>query len=87
MLTGPGLFNVDFSLIKNTKFPRISENFNVQFRVEMFNFFNHVNWQIPLTNPNVFNQDGSSGQTSGAGGLDTLTVLGRETQFGLKIIF
>ena len=85
MLTGPGLFNMDFSVIKNTKFPRISENFNIQFRVEMFNFLNHVNWQIPLTNPNIFNQNGSS---AGGGALDTESVpYGRDIQFGLKMIF
>ena len=43
-LTGPALRNVDFSLIKNTPVKRISEAFNVQFRIEMFNVFNHANF-------------------------------------------
>jgi Carboxypeptidase regulatory-like domain/TonB-dependent Receptor Plug Domain len=39
--TGPGLNNWDFSAIKNTK---ISERFNLQFRAEFFNVFNHVSF-------------------------------------------
>src|ERR1700730_5972120 len=40
-ITGPHLVNVDFSMVKNTAIPRISETFNVQFRAEIFNIFNH----------------------------------------------
>lgn len=87
MLTGPGLFDMDFSVIKNTKIPRISEAFNVQFRVEMFNVINHPSWQAPITPslPNMFNADGTT-NTSG-GSLNVVTVPGREIQFGLKLIF
>jgi Carboxypeptidase regulatory-like domain/TonB dependent receptor len=43
-LYGPGFQDVDLSLFKNTK---IGERINTQFRVEMFNIFNHLN----LANP------------------------------------
>ncbi|MGC2404599.1 MAG: TonB-dependent receptor [Acidobacteriaceae bacterium] len=43
-LYGPGFQDVDLSLFKNTK---ITERINTQFRVEMFNLFNHLN----LANP------------------------------------
>ena len=84
-LTGPGLFDADFSLIKNTRFARISENFNAQFRVEMFNVFNHPSWQAPLDTNQLFSSSGAP--TNGAGSLTAVTVPGREIQFGLKLIF
>jgi hypothetical protein len=37
----PGLNNVDFSLAKNWKF---KERYGIQFRAEMFNLFNHTNF-------------------------------------------
>lgn len=37
----PGLTNVDFSLAKNWK---VKEKYGIQFRVEMFNLFNHTNF-------------------------------------------
>jgi hypothetical protein len=44
ILTGPGLINLDSSLIKNN---RISESFNLQFRAEIFNLTNRANFQVP----------------------------------------
>ena len=40
-LTNPNFFNLDFSVVKNTK---LSENVNLQFRAEFFNFLNHPNF-------------------------------------------
>src|SRR5206468_6369508 len=37
ILIGPGLSNLDFSVFKNNRISRISEAFNIQFRVEAFN--------------------------------------------------
>ena len=37
---GPGIFNIDLSVIKSTRF---RERWNVQLRAESFNFLNHVN--------------------------------------------
>jgi hypothetical protein len=44
---GPGHRDFDFSLFKNNRIPRISETFNVQFRWEVFNIFNHANFNPP----------------------------------------
>lgn len=44
---GPKFVNTDFSLIKNTK---ISERFNLQFRAEAFDVFNHPNFGDPNLN-------------------------------------
>lgn len=40
-VSGPGFWNVDFSMIKRT---RISERTNIEFRAEFFNVFNHTNF-------------------------------------------
>jgi hypothetical protein len=44
-ITGPGFVNTDFSVTKNTK---ITERFNLQFRSEMFDLFNHPNFGNPV---------------------------------------
>jgi Carboxypeptidase regulatory-like domain len=84
-LTGPGLVNFDFSLIKNTYIRRISESFDVQFRVEAFNILNHANFQPPTDNLYVLNQNGTP--TPGAGFIDSTSTDSREIQLGLKIIW
>jgi hypothetical protein len=50
ILTGPGLINFDFSVTKNTKITRISEAFNIQLRLDVFNLFNRANFNPPVTN-------------------------------------
>ena len=77
-LYGPGLVDFDFSIIKNTYVPRISESFNVQLRFEFFNLFNHTNFQAPTD----FNTLGSS-----LGLLDSTTTTSRQIQLGAKIIW
>lgn len=47
VLLGPGLADLDFSLVKNTYVRKISETFNVQFRFEAFNILNRVNFNPP----------------------------------------
>jgi len=44
ILTGPGYQNLNASLLKNTP---LSERFNLQFRAEVFNLFNHPNFNLP----------------------------------------
>jgi hypothetical protein len=79
---GPGLIDFDFSVVKDT---HIRENVNLQFRAEMFNIFNHANFNPPLVNNVLFNQDGSSNPAAGA--LDSTSTTAREIQFALKVIF
>jgi len=43
-LRGPGFFETDFGLVKNTK---ITERTSLQFRAEFFNLFNNVNFGQP----------------------------------------
>lgn len=82
---GPGLFDYDFSLFKNNYFPKISESFNLQFRAEFFNVLNHPGFQAPIDNSTLFQTNGQP--VAGAGALDALTVVGREAQLALKLIF
>ncbi len=73
ILRGPGFFDTDLALLKNTK---ITERFNVQFRAEFFNAFNNVNFN----NPNTNLSSSSFGRITSAGDPRIL-------QFALKTIF
>ncbi|HUZ45859.1 MAG TPA: carboxypeptidase regulatory-like domain-containing protein [Terriglobia bacterium] len=84
-LIGPGLSNLDFSLIKNTPIRMISENFNLQFRAEFFNILNRANFASPTDNLTVFDQSGSP--VSGAGLITFTQTPSREIQFALKLIW
>ena len=83
---GPGFNDVDFSVFKNTK---IFERLTIQFRAEMFNLFNRVNYAPP--NGNGVSVGGSSalndtiGDYNGAPGIGAGEAF--NTQFGAKIIF
>jgi hypothetical protein len=93
IMIGPGITNLDFSVFKNNRIKRISENFNVQFRLEMFNIMNHPNFAPPGPgdgNTDIFGPDGSSLAPSGgglAGVLQRTTIPERQIQFALKISF
>src|SRR6202007_983685 len=93
---GPGVTSLDFSIFKNNHTRKISENFNVQFRVEMFNILNHPNFAPPGPgdgNTDIFDATGTSlapspsnpGGTAGV--LLRTTVPERQIQFAVKFIF
>jgi hypothetical protein len=73
-LIGPSLWTEDFSLVKSLR-PRESQQ--VQIRVEMFNAFNHANFNDPATN---FSSLATFGNVSGA--FDA-----RQIQVGMKWIY
>jgi len=95
ILIGPGTTDLDFSIFKNNQIRRISENFNIQFRVEMFNILNHPNFAPPGPgdgNTDIFDATGLSlastpGVQGSAGRLVKTTVPERQIQFAMKIIF
>jgi hypothetical protein len=84
-LVGPRLFNLDFSLFKNNPIKRISEQFNVQFRFEVFNILNHANFNPPTANNVVF--DVSGAPVGGAGQLNGTATTSRQLQFAIKIVW
>jgi hypothetical protein len=94
IITGPGVTSLDFSVFKNNRIRRISENFNVQFRMEIFNVLNHPNFAPPGAgdgNTDIFDSTGASLAPSTAGGtagvLLRTTVPERQVQFAVKFIF
>lgn len=82
---GPGLVNLDFSVFKNNYIRRISENFNIQFRAELFNVLNHPNFNAPIDNDTLFDSTGAP--VGGAGLIDSTSTTAREIQFALKLIW
>ena len=78
VFTGPGLAELDVSLLKDTA---VTEKVRVQFRAEFFNVLNHTNLGTP--NPTVFS---GSGLNASAGLITTLATTPRQIQFGLKLI-
>ena len=73
IVDGPGLANVDFSVLKDI---RIAETATLQLRAELFNMLNTPNF----LNPNIFFGTPGFGRVLAARD-------GREVQFGMKLIF
>ena len=83
---GPGLINLDFSVVKDTHVKMLGEAGNLQFRAEMFNLANRPNFAAPPTsNLEPLTSDGSPAGTFGQ--LTALQVPAREIQFALKLIW
>jgi hypothetical protein len=85
-IIGPGLSKLDFSVFKNNRIRRISENFNAQFRAEIFNIFNRANFGSPTDNLAAFDQNGVP-QSQTIGLLDSPQTTSRQIQFALKLIW
>jgi len=73
-LRGPANANVDLSLFKNT---RITERVKLQFRMEAFNSFNRVQFQIPNTSIN----------SAAFGRISAQANSPRDIQLALKLLF
>ena len=84
-LIGPGVSKLDFSVFKNNRVKRISENFNVQFRAEFFNILNRANFASPTDNSTVFDHLGSP--ISSAGLITSTQTTSRQIQFAIKFIW
>jgi len=63
------------------KFKKISENFNAQFRAEIFNIINHPNFAPPDSNALYDN----TGAPQGAGTITSTQTTSRQIQLALKI--
>jgi hypothetical protein len=78
---GPGQFNSDFALAKDTKVGGLREDASLEFRAEVFNVFNHAQFSIPGSTLN-------NGVPNGSFGVITTTSVGpRIMQFALKYVF
>jgi hypothetical protein len=86
-ILGPSLIDFDTSLIKNTRIPKISEAFNIQFRAELFNVANHVNYATPpKAGTQLFNGSGAALATGGVLVGPTASS-SRQAQFAVKVLF
>lgn len=85
ILRGPGVNNWDFSVFKNTQ---ITERVRTQFRFEVFNIFNHTQWNAVNTGIGVPNPGTPvTASTRGTTGQVTSTRDPRNIQLGLKLYF
>ena len=90
-ITGPHFSNLDFSVHKVFPIRRISEQFNVQFRAEIFDIFNHANFNPPQPNSGADTNAAlldSTGAYQGVGNIQQVANLqtpSREIQFALKV--
>jgi hypothetical protein len=86
IVEGPGLEDFDFSLFKNNPIRRISETFNIQFRWEVFNIFNHANFNPPA--PGARQVFAVSGALNNAGLLTSPTITtSRQMQLAMKVVW
>ncbi|MFP5277849.1 MAG: carboxypeptidase regulatory-like domain-containing protein [Acidobacteriota bacterium] len=79
---GPGLLNLDFSAVKDTK---LRENMTLELRGDFFNFLNHTDFKPPVDNAVLFNSDGT--QAANAGQLDATSQDSREVQLAVQLNF
>src|SRR5262249_5091844 len=85
ILRGPGLVNMDFSVIKNFSLARLSRELRLQWRAEIFNAFNRANFMPPLNNLSVFDARGQP--VASAGLIDTTATPSRQLQFAVKLVW
>jgi hypothetical protein len=77
IVTGPGLDDFDATLQK--QFP-IRESMRLQFRLDIFNFFNHPNLNAPIGAGRTYSTSTSFGQITSANDP-------RDMQFSLRLAF
>ena len=86
ILRGPGLANLDFSLVKDTTIRSLGESGKLEFRAEVFNILNHANFAAPSTS--VFAAAANVEPALVTAGQITSTLNpSRQIQFALKLIF
>lgn len=73
-------------IIKNLDLPRVSEQFHLQFRAEIFNILNRANFAVPpQTNLDLYDSNGNI--IGNVGRLTTTSTSSRQIQFGLKFLW
>jgi hypothetical protein len=88
-VTGPNLVNTDIALTKNTKIPKLSEQFAIQFRAEIFNVFNHTSFALPFATGAFISAATPTGAAPNpvGGAIAATSTTSRQIQFGLKLMF
>jgi hypothetical protein len=80
-LIGPGVRELDLSFLKDT---HLTERFKLQFRAELFNILNSVNFSTPNT---LVYTSAASAPSSTAGLITGTSTTSRQIQFGLKLLW
>ena len=88
-LTGPGLTDVDLSLVKNAT---LRERLHAQFRVEYFNLLNSTNFTTPnavvfSAGPTPSSPKAAPALSPTAGVMTATATTSRQLQFALKFLF
>jgi hypothetical protein len=81
---GPFQTNHDISIVKRTN---LSENVNIEFRAEAFNFLNHPTFQSPQAQGGSFGNYGIVDLSTGNSSILATANRPRTIQFGLKLNF
>jgi hypothetical protein len=88
VLTGPGLGEWDFSVLKDT---HLFERMNLQFRAEIFNLLNRTNLNTPnlitYTSATVGTPPTPAPPSPVAGTFTQTSTTSRQVQFGLKLLW
>jgi len=84
IILGPGQFNWDFSVLKNTK---LGESRSLQFRAEFFNIFNHAQFDNPNPNSIPYQPALPNVSAPNFGQIVNTSVNPRVIQFALKFLF
>lgn len=87
ILIGPGYFGMDGALARNVRITSISDDFQLQFRAEVFNIPNHPSFANPSAN--LWNQgtNGAFNRNPSVNLITATTSQPRQIQFGIKILF
>jgi hypothetical protein len=92
-LVGPGFVETDLGVMKETK---IKERISIQFRADLFNLFNHPNFNYPVASVisagsaatnYVSTPVATAGQITSLVGSGGLSNVARQTQFSVKLLF
>ncbi len=86
-IIGPGLADFDTSLIKNTHIHHFSEDFNIQFRAELFNVLNRVNYATPPKSGTQLFSGGGAPLATGGVLVGPTATSARQAQFAIKVLF
>ena len=96
LMRGPGQFDWDLSLVKDTHLKWLGEGGNLQFRAEVFNILNHTNFAFPYSNNFNANYQAIVSAHTGVNGSNVSPTAGqvtntlinaRQIQFALKFVF
>jgi len=82
-LRGPGLLTVDLAASKNVG---LGGGAYLQFRAEVFNLFNRVNYGLPNAAIFIATTDGGAAYNANAGQITSASPP-RQVQFGAKLVF